>query len=124
MCIRDRGSNGIIAIDTDQTQPMECIKCGRGVDVCPMELSPRYFAKFADEQNWQGMKDMNVMDCVECRSCEFICSSKIPLVSKIKAGKNAIREMKWYADYWTEIKRDYRITGGRKKSFYDQLPGM
>lgn len=52
------------------------------------------FAKFADEQNWQGMKDMNVMDCVECRSCEFICSSKIPLVSKIKAGKNAIREMK------------------------------
>ena len=78
----------------DQTQPMECIKCGRCVDVCPMELSPLYFAKFADEQNWQGMKDMNVMDCVECRSCEFICSSKIPLVSKIKAGKNAIREMK------------------------------
>lgn len=82
-----KGSNGIIAIDTDQTQPMECIKCGRCVDVCPMELSPLYFAKFADEQNWQGMKDMNVMDCVECRSCEFICSSKIPLVSKIKAGK-------------------------------------
>lgn len=89
-----KGSNGIIAIDTDQTQPMECIKCGRCVDVCPMELSPLYFAKFADEQNWQGMKDMNVMDCVECRSCEFICSSKIPLVSKIKAGKNVIREMK------------------------------
>ena len=34
-----KGSNGIIAIDTDQTQPMECIKCGRCVDVCPMELS-------------------------------------------------------------------------------------
>ena len=89
-----KGSNGIIVVDTDQTQPMECIKCGRCVDVCPMELSPLYFAKYADEQNWQGMKDMNVMDCVECRSCEFICSSKIPLVSKIKAGKNAIREMK------------------------------
>jgi electron transport complex protein RnfC len=89
-----KGSNGIIAIDTDQTQPMECIKCGRCVDVCPMELSPLYFAKYADAQNWQGMKEMNVMDCVECRSCEFICSSKIPLVSKIKAGKNAIREMK------------------------------
>lgn len=89
-----KGSNGIIAIDTDKTQAVECIKCGRCVDVCPMELSPLYFAKYADEQNWQGMKDKNVMDCVECRSCEFICSSKIPLVSKIKAGKNAIREMK------------------------------
>ena len=89
-----KGSNGIIAIDTDETEPLECIKCGRCVDVCPMELSPLYFSKYADEQNWQGMKDMNVMNCVECRCCEFICSSKIPLVSKIKAGKLAVRELK------------------------------
>ena len=89
-----KGSNGIIAIDTDETEPVACIKCGRCVDVCPMELSPLYFAKYADEQNWHGMKDMNVMNCVECRCCEFICSSKIPLVSKIKAGKLAVRELK------------------------------
>ena len=89
-----KGSNGIIAIDTDHTVEQPCIKCGRCVDVCPMELSPLYFAKFSDEENWQGMKDMNVMDCVECRCCEYICSSKIPLVSKIKAGKNAVRGMK------------------------------
>ena len=89
-----KGSNGIIAIDTDQTAEQPCIKCGRCVDVCPMELSPLYFAKYADEENWQGMKDMNVMDCVECRCCQYICSSKIPLVAKIKAGKNAVRGMK------------------------------
>ena len=89
-----KGSNGIIAIDTDQTAEQPCIKCGRCVDVCPMELSPLYFAKYADEENWQGMKDMNIMDCVECRCCEYICSSKIPLVTKIKAGKNAVRGMK------------------------------
>ena len=89
-----KGSNGIIAIDTDQTAEQPCIKCGRCVDVCPMELSPLYFAKYADEENWQGMKDKNVMDCVECRCCEYICSSKIPLVAKIKAGKNAVRGMK------------------------------
>ena len=89
-----KGSNGIIAIETDHTETLECIKCGRCVDVCPMELSPLYFAKYADEQNWQGMKDKNVMDCIECRCCEYICSSKIPLVSKIKAGKSAVREMK------------------------------
>ena len=89
-----KGSNGIIAIETDHTVEEACIKCGRCVDVCPMELSPLYFAKYADEQNWQGMKDKNVMDCIECRCCEYICSSKIPLVSKIKAGKSAVREMK------------------------------
>ena len=89
-----KGSNGIIAVDTDHTQEVACIKCGRCVDVCPMELKPLYFAKYADESNWAGMKQMNVMDCVECRCCEYICSSKIPLVSKIKAGKAAVREMK------------------------------
>ncbi|MCI9486238.1 MAG: electron transport complex subunit RsxC [Lachnospiraceae bacterium] len=89
-----KGSNGIIAVDTDHTKEQPCIKCGRCMDVCPMELSPLYFAKYADEENWQGMKDKSVMDCIECRCCEYICSSKIPLVSKIKAGKNAVRGMK------------------------------
>ena len=89
-----KGSNGIIAIDTDETKEQPCIKCGRCVDVCPMELSPLYFVKYAKEENWQGMKDMNVMDCVECRCCQYICSSKIPIINSIKAGKNAIRGMK------------------------------
>ena len=89
-----KGSKGIIAVETDHTKEQPCIKCGRCMDVCPMELSPLYFAKFADEENWQGMKDKNVMDCIECRCCEYICSSKIPLVTKIKAGKNAVRGMK------------------------------
>ncbi len=89
-----KGSNGIIAVDTDHSTALECIKCGRCVDVCPMSLRPLYFSKYADTQNWAGMKEENVMDCMECRSCEFICSSKIPLVSKIKAGKAAVRGMK------------------------------
>jgi len=89
-----KGSNGIIAIDTDNTAAQECIKCGRCVDVCPMDLMPLYFHKYADENNWEGMKQKNVMDCLECRCCEYICSSKIPLVAKIKAGKAAVRGMK------------------------------
>ena len=89
-----KGSNGIIAVDTDHSAEQNCIKCGRCVDVCPMELQPLYYSKFADEENWMGMKEMNVMDCLECRCCEYICSSKIPLVSKIKAGKAAVRGMK------------------------------
>ena len=89
-----KGSNGIIAIDTDNAEPQECIKCGRCVDVCPMELKPLYFHKHFESQNWAGFKAENVMDCMECRCCEYICSSKIPLVSKIRAGKAAVREMK------------------------------
>ena len=89
-----KGSNGIIAIDTDNAEAQNCIKCGRCVDVCPMELQPLYFYKYAAESNWQGMKDKNIMDCMECRCCEFICSSKLPLVSMIKMGKAQVRGLK------------------------------
>ena len=89
-----KGSNGIIAIDTDHSTPVECIKCGRCVDVCPMSLKPLYFARMVGEEDAQGLKDFSVMDCMECRCCEFICSSKIPLVTLIKLGKNMVRGMK------------------------------
>ncbi len=87
-----KGSNGIIAIPTDHSEPVECIKCGRCADVCPMELKPLYFAKLVGDP--QALKDRNILDCMECRCCEYICSSKIPLVSLIKAGKLAVRGMK------------------------------
>ena len=86
-----KGSNGIIAIEGDNAEPQECIKCGRCVDVCPMELKPLHYFKLAGAQDWQGCKDMNIMDCMECRCCEYICSSKLPLVTMIKMGKNGVR---------------------------------
>ena len=89
-----KGSNGIIAVDAEHSVEQPCIKCGRCMDVCPMQLEPLHFAKFADTENWEGFKAHNVMDCMECRCCEAICSSKIPLVTKIRAGKNAVRGMK------------------------------
>ena len=89
-----KATNGVIAVETDHTVPQECIKCGRCADVCPMELFPLYFAKYQDEGNVQGLRDRNILDCIECRCCEFICSSKIPLVAKIKEGKAAVRGAK------------------------------
>ena len=89
-----KGSNGIIAIDTDETVAQECIKCGRCVDVCPMELKPLLYAKYAAKEDWQTVKSLNVMDCMECRCCEYICPSKIPLLYSIRAGKAAVRGMK------------------------------
>ena len=87
-----KGSNGIITVDTDVAEPVECIKCGRCVDVCPMSLAPLQFAKQVMDP--AALKALNIMDCMECRCCEYICSSKIPLVNLIKIGKNAVRGMK------------------------------
>ena len=89
-----KATNGVVAYETDETDPQPCIKCGRCIDVCPMELPPLRFAKYYDEGNVQGLKDLGILDCIECRCCEYICSSKIPLVTKIKLGKTAVRGMK------------------------------
>ena len=89
-----KGSNGITVFDVVVPKSVECIKCGRCVDVCPMELKPLYLSKYATQENWQGCKDMKIMDCLECGCCTFICSSKISLVDHIRAGKAAIRGMK------------------------------
>ena len=89
-----KGTNGLIAVETIESDPDNCIKCGRCADVCPMELKPLYFTKYVGTGDWQGCKDQNAMDCIECRSCDTICSSKIPIVSMIKQAKQAIREGK------------------------------
>lgn len=89
-----KSTNGIIAIEATVKEAVECIKCGRCMDVCPMELKPLYFAKYATTENWGGMKAQNVMNCIECGCCEYICSSKIPIVERIKLGKNEIRKGK------------------------------
>lgn len=89
-----KGSNGIIAVDEEFSTPVECIKCGRCVDVCPQELKPLKFVKLAGAEDWQGCLDNSIMDCVECRCCEFICSSKLPITTMIKKAKGAIRGMK------------------------------
>ena len=85
-----KGSNGIIAIAADHTEEKECIKCGRCVDVCPMELQPLEIYKLGQLGDAEGLLKLNVMDCFSCKCCEYICSSKIPLVSKINAAKGLV----------------------------------
>ena len=85
-----KGSNGVIAIATDHTEPQECIKCGRCADVCPMELKPLKFYKYAALGDAEKLLAENIMDCFSCKCCEYICSSKIPLVSTIAYGKSLV----------------------------------
>ena len=89
-----KGTNGIITVDSDNAEPQACIKCGRCVDVCPMELKPLYFFKHVGAGDFAACKEQNIMDCMECRCCEYICSSKLPLTAMIKMGKSAVRGMK------------------------------
>ena len=86
-----KGINGIIAVEPVTAEPSPCIRCGRCVDVCPMQLLPLYFPQYADNANLAGFKEKAVMDCIECGCCDFICSSKIAIRDAIKHGKKIMR---------------------------------
>jgi electron transport complex protein RnfC len=64
-----------------------CIKCGRCVDVCPMELEPLEFVFSYQTNNFSELEKLGIKKCIECSCCEHICSSKIPIVEMIKSLK-------------------------------------
>ena len=85
-----KGTSGITLFKSAVVTPSDanyCIKCGRCVSVCPMELYPLQYAYYNQAADMEGIQDYHVMDCIECRSCEYICSAKLPLLSFIKKGK-------------------------------------
>ena len=55
-----------------------------------MELAPLDIVKYAALGDAEKVLSLNVMDCFSCKCCEYICSSKIPLVSKIAAAKGLV----------------------------------
>ena len=65
----------------------ECIKCGRCVEVCPMQLYPLYYGYYGQKGDLAKAVEHRVEECVECGCCEYICAAKIALLSFIKEEK-------------------------------------
>jgi electron transport complex protein RnfC len=85
-----KGTSGILVLTESEVMLKEeepCIKCARCIDHCPMGLLPTVLARLIKAERWDSLKDYNVMDCIECGCCAYVCPSKIPLVHLIKLGK-------------------------------------
>lgn len=90
-------TSGILLMsEQDSYKPQEsaCIRCAKCVDVCPMGLRPFAISVAARNQNYAGMKQLSVMDCIECGCCSYICPAKIPLLDYCKLGKYELRKRK------------------------------
>lgn len=56
----------------------------------PWSCSRWSIYKYGQLGDTDALLKLNVMDCFSCRCCEYICSSKIPLVSKINEAKGLV----------------------------------
>lgn len=92
-----KGTSGILALtkkEMNECKPRACISCGKCVTVCPMNLEPLMYPRFAAVSQWENMEKYHLMDCIECGSCAYICPSNRPLTEAIKIGKSKLRAMK------------------------------
>lgn len=67
-----------------------CVRCGKCVDVCPMNLEPTAIVQAVKKRNWDTAKALHNMSCIECGSCAYNCPAHIPLVQYLRLGKQFI----------------------------------
>lgn len=87
-----KGTSGILCLDTSQmpAEETQCIRCGKCIDVCPMNIVPGALSHSAKKNNLDEFEKLNGMDCIECGCCCFSCPAKVNLISNIKIAKATI----------------------------------
>ncbi len=85
-----KGTSGITVLtheDLIREKETNCVRCGRCVDACPMNLVPSKLALASRKKNVELAEQYNIMGCFECGSCAYICPANIPIVQLVRTGK-------------------------------------
>lgn len=88
-----KATSGILVLtkkDVLEAQETACVRCGKCVDVCPLNLVPTKLARFSEMERWEDAEEYGVTVCMECGSCAYGCPANIPLVQWIKLGKQKV----------------------------------
>lgn len=88
-----KGTSGLTVLTHDEISSEKetaCIRCGRCVDACPMNLVPTRLALAARYNNPSIASQYHIHACFECGCCSYVCPAKINLVQLIRTGKKLI----------------------------------
>lgn len=88
-----KGTSGLTVLTHDEisrTDETPCVRCGRCVDACPMNLVPTRLALAARYNNPAIASRYHIHACFECGCCTYVCPAKINLVQLIRTGKTLV----------------------------------
>ncbi len=98
-CIEPRQSDGATATpdwnwsELETTKPHQvCINCAFCVEVCPVRLLPQQLLWCIETKQFRQLDEFHMKSCVECRACDTVCPSNIPLTHYFHYAKEQLRQ--------------------------------
>ncbi len=88
-----KGTSGLLAFSekyAHKNEELNCIRCGRCVSVCPMNLVPTTLDLYSRKSDVETLVKNNIMNCMECGCCTYVCPSRRYLVQSIRVGKQLV----------------------------------
>ena len=88
-----KNTNAILAFAEAEAvlpEPTACIRCGRCVDACPLNLMPAAIEAAYNKRNVEKLRALHANLCMECGCCSFACPAKRMLVQTNKLAKGLI----------------------------------
>jgi len=88
-----KGTSGILALGKKLAvfpPQVNCIRCTKCVQACPAGLLPLTMNQYILKADYDMAEKYNVMDCIECGACSYICPSNRYLTQSFKLGKMQI----------------------------------
>ncbi|MCL1990208.1 MAG: electron transport complex subunit RsxC [Defluviitaleaceae bacterium] len=82
--------NHVQAVEHEE---IECIRCARCIDVCPVNLLPVAIDQNVRLKNMDELQQLDLNACIDCGLCSFSCPSNRTLVQNIRVGKGMLREL-------------------------------
>ena len=88
-----KGTSGVTVLtarEVEKADETNCLRCGKCVDACPVNLVPSKLAIAARAADWDLAKKYHMAACIECGCCSFTCPASIPLTQLIRMGKTKL----------------------------------
>lgn len=88
-----KGTSGILCLTKEQAvlpEQSSCIRCGRCIDACPMNLIPTTLDSLVNRRLYDDFAANNGMDCIECGCCTVVCPAKRHLTQSCREGKRSV----------------------------------
>lgn len=76
---------GITVIPNNIEPPTECIKCGKCIKNCPVNILPVVIMHNVNNQ--RVLEKLHANKCIECGMCSYVCPAKINVKEFVKKAK-------------------------------------